>query len=61
MAQLARILVAFVLIGVAAFCVFGFLASAEIPSNANVFRIGYGAIGIASLAGAGWQLWPRKR
>jgi hypothetical protein len=46
-------MVAAVLLMLAAFCVFGFLASFEPTDNALVFRIGYAIIGIGSLAGAG--------
>jgi hypothetical protein len=61
MAKYVRILLALVLLGIAAFCGFGLLATFE-PTDQNViaFRIGYGAIGIASILGAVWLVWPKR-
>ncbi|MCB9922574.1 MAG: hypothetical protein H6822_10350 [Planctomycetaceae bacterium] len=39
------------LFAVAAFCVFGFLATFEPTSNAMVFRVGYSVIGLGCIAG----------
>jgi hypothetical protein len=50
-----RIVSAVVLVGVAAFCVFGFLASSEAgPEDANLFRLLYGAVGLSSVVTAGY-------
>ena len=50
-----------ILIALAAFCVFGFLAAAEAPTEAVwSFRLLYGITGLGSLVGAGWLLtWLR--
>ena len=45
------LLFAAMLLMMAAFCCFGFLASFEPTDNALVFRIAYAIIGIISLAG----------
>jgi len=42
------------LLAVAAFCVFGFLATFEPTSNAMVFRIVYTVIGLGCLVGVGF-------
>ncbi len=49
-----RVLAAFALVGVALFCVFGFLASYEYsePSKRLPWQIGYGVLGVACLSGA---------
>ena len=57
---LARIVGATVLIAVAAFCVFGFLAAGEVPADANSFRLVYGAAGVVSVGTAVWLAWPRR-
>ena len=41
------------LLAVAAFCVFGFLATFEPTDNTLAFRIGYAVIGLGCLVGAG--------
>jgi hypothetical protein len=41
------------LLMLAAFCLFGFLASFEPTDNAIVFRIGYAVIGVSCLVGSG--------
>lgn len=61
MTKLIRIAGAVLLIGVAAFCVFGFLAAAEAPSEIVFFRVLYSVIGLASFGTAGWLAWPRSR
>lgn len=55
MPLIVRVVLAVVLLGVVGYCVFGFLATLE-PMNDSVlgWRIGYGAVGIASLVGAVW-------
>lgn len=60
---IARIILALALLGVAAFCAFGFLAPYEIPdaSGRLPWQIGYGALGLVCLAGAGFVLRPRRR
>ena len=52
MRSLVYFMFAAVLLMLAAFCVFGFLASFEPTDNALVFRIGYAIIGIGCLVGA---------
>ena len=44
------------LLAVAAFCLFGFLATFEPTSNAMEFRIGYTVVGLGSLIGAGFLI-----
>ena len=44
------------LFAVAAFCVFGFLATFEPTSNAMAFRIGYSVIGVGCLVGIGFLI-----
>lgn len=48
------ILGSLLLLSVAAFCVFGFLATFEPTSNAMAFRIGYTVIGLGCLVGVGF-------
>jgi len=48
-----RCLLAVVMLMLAGFCVFGFLASFEPTDNAMVFRIGYAVMGVSCLAGSG--------
>jgi len=45
-----------VLLTVAAFCVFGFMATFEPTSNAIAFRIGYTLIGLGCLIGIGFLI-----
>ena len=52
MPRYASILLAVVLLGVAAFCVFGFLATYERPGW-SVLRVTYGVVGLLALVGAG--------
>lgn len=49
----AAIFTGLFLLAVAAFCVFGFLASFEPTHNALAFRVGYAVIGSGCLIGAG--------
>lgn len=44
------------LLAVAAFCVFGFLATFEPTSNAFAFRIGYTVVGLGCLVGVGFLM-----
>jgi hypothetical protein len=48
---LARILGALVLLAMALFCAFGFLASFE-PGNGLIWKLGYGALACGFLVGA---------
>jgi len=41
------------LLAVAAFCIFGFMATFEPTSNALAFRIGYTVIGLGCMIGVG--------
>ena len=55
MRRACRVALGLTLLSVAAFCVFGFLATYEPtdrPDTALTFRIGYAAIGLGCLAGA---------
>ena len=56
MPLIARIMIALGLLAVAAFTVFGFLATFE-PPGFLVIRITYAAVGLACLGGAGWLLF----
>ena len=47
------LLVVAMLLMLAAFCLFGFLASFEPTDNAIVSRIGYAVIGVSCLVGSG--------
>ncbi len=61
MSTLVRILFALVLFAVAAFCVFGFMATYEPPADANLpLRVIYGLVGIGCLAGAAWLAKPKR-
>lgn len=60
MPMLARMLVALVLLAVAGFCVFGFLATFEPPGFPSV-RLVYGVVGCLCLAGAGWVVMRRGK
>lgn len=44
------------LLAVAAFCVFGFLATFEPTDNDLVFRVGYTVIGLGCLVGVGFLI-----
>ncbi len=57
-----RFVYAILLLGIAAFAVFGFMATFE-PSDHNVmmWRVGYGAIAAGALIVAIWLLLPRKQ
>jgi hypothetical protein len=61
MQLIARLGGTVVLLAIAAFALFGFLASEEVADLAAqfVWRIGYGAIGIACLVGI-WLVWSRR-
>jgi len=48
-----RVLAAVILVGLAAFCVFGFLSAPEAGADAWLFRLLYGTIGVAVACGAG--------
>jgi hypothetical protein len=53
------VLGSFLLLAVAAFCGFGFLATFEPTDNVTqfmAFRIGYSVIGVGSLVGAGFLI-----
>jgi len=60
MSRLVRTVSAVFLVGVAAFCVLGCFAAAEVPEAAGAFRLLYGAVGLVALAGAGRLAWPRR-
>ena len=51
------------LLGIAGFCVFGFLASYELSSAAArlPWQIGYGTVGLIALGLAGWLVLARPR
>jgi hypothetical protein len=56
MKPLVAILGSPLLLAVAAFCVFGFLATFEPTDNAIAFRIGYAVIGVGCLVGVGFLI-----
>jgi hypothetical protein len=54
---------AVLLLPVASFCLFGFLASFEPGDRHLAWRFGYGLVGIGSLTvglGFAWRLWKHK-
>ena len=60
----AAILGSFLLLAVAAFCGFGFLATFEPTDNVTqfmAFRIGYGVIGVGCLVGIGFLIMNAVR
>ena len=60
MRQLWRIVVGVLLLLVAGFCVFGFLASFEPGADpSHLFKAAYGVVGIGCLAAAGWLFFRR--
>jgi hypothetical protein len=59
MSKLVRLVGAIVLVGVAAFCVYGFLSAPEAGADVGSVRLLYGAIGVVSVGGAAWLAWPR--
>jgi hypothetical protein len=56
MKPLVAIFGSLLLLAVAAFCVFGFLATFEPTDNAIAFRIGYAVIGVGCLVGVGFLI-----
>jgi hypothetical protein len=60
MHHVLRWLACMLLLGLTGFCVFGFLAAAEVPETMNTFRILYTGIGIAALVGAVILIRPRQ-
>ena len=61
MSTLVHVLFALVLLAIAAFCVFGFMATFEPPADANKpLRVIYGLVGVGCLAGAAWLATPRR-
>lgn len=61
MRQVIRIIYALLLVCVAVFSAFGFMATFE-PSDFDVviWRIGYAAVGVGAIVAAVWLLVPRK-
>ena len=60
MKQLLRIVVGILLLLVAGFCVFGFMASFEPGIDPwHVTKAVYGVVGIGCLAAAGWLIFRR--
>ena len=60
MPMLIRVAVAFFLLGLATFCIFGFLATYE-PPGFPAWRLIYGVAGLMALAGVWWVLTRRAR
>jgi hypothetical protein len=54
MKLLVAIVGSLLLLAIAAFCVFGFLATFEPTDNALAFRVGYTVIGLGCVVGAGF-------
>ena len=61
MPRVVSLMLAVMLLGIAAFCVFGFLATFE-PTSRNVvaWQVGYGATAFATVLGAGFLAWPAQ-
>jgi len=55
-----RIVIAALLLIVAAFCVYQAIAAGEMPEAQRAFWLIDGIVGLASVWGACWLLWPRK-
>lgn len=55
-----RLVIALLLLFIAGFCGFGFLASFESPEFMG-WRIGYTLIGVLCLVGVGWVLFAKRR
>ena len=62
MKTVARILAVLALLGITAFCLFGFMATDEYPEAAKrlPWQIGYAAMGLACLVGIAAILRPRR-
>jgi hypothetical protein len=60
MSKLVRLVGAVLLLGVTAFCAYGFLSASEAGAAAGSFRLLYCVVGIVSVGGAGWLAWPRN-
>ncbi|MBL8823755.1 MAG: hypothetical protein JNJ77_14295 [Planctomycetia bacterium] len=59
MPRVARLLLVAMLLGIAAFCVFGFLATFEpTPRDVLPWQVGYGATAFVAVLGAGFLAWP---
>jgi hypothetical protein len=59
--KIMKWIIALILLAVAAFCLFGFLATYEPGvASAMAFRVGYAAIGICCLLGAAWSILRRS-
>ena len=63
MPWIARVIAVVTLLAVAGFCVFGFMATFEAldASTQLIWRVVYGLVGLASLAGVVWIALPRKQ
>lgn len=62
MVKFASLVGGILLIGIVAFCTYGFLSAPEAPADMVwSFRLLYGIIGVASLVGAGWLLARLRR
>ena len=63
LALLARVFAALLLVGVALFCAFGFLATYEYAEAARrlPWQAGYGLFGLMALGAAGWLLLAKSR
>lgn len=62
MNKTARIISAMALLGITAFCIFGFMASFEPSETSRLpWQIGYGVAGVACIGGAVMLLRPRQQ
>jgi len=63
MQTVSRIIGVVVLLAVAGFCTFGFMATYEYSevSKRLPWQIGYGLIGVTCLVGVGVVLFPRRK
>lgn len=60
MPPINRLVAAVVLLVIAAFCAFGFMATFESP-DFLVWRIGYATVVVLCLAGIAWTLLAKQR
>ena len=60
MPTFVRIILAVCLLLVSAFCVYQGIAAGEFPESRSAYWLIDGIIGLASLSGACWLVWPMR-
>jgi hypothetical protein len=60
MPTFVRMFLAVLLLLVAAFCVYQAIAAGEFPESRGTYWLIDGMIGLASLSGVCWLLWPNR-